>query len=82
MGASRNELETLFEAATSASREHDAEGRIVPSPHWADLSPTQREELFARVLESRKLEAAADPGGLSTTARTVVTRISSLPQLD
>ena len=82
MGASRDDPEILFEAATAASRERDAEGRIVPSAHWADLSPAQREELFDRVLESRKLEAAADLQGLSTTARTVVARIATLPQLD
>jgi len=82
MGAPRDELELLFEAATSAFRERDRQGRIVPSPHWADLAPSQREALFARVLESRTLESAADPEGLSATGRAVVEKAAELPQLD
>ena len=81
MAAHDRRLEQLLEAATSAFRRPDREGRIAPSPHWADLSPAQRHELFERVLESRALEAAMDDDGLSSTARTVLEHAAGLAQL-
>jgi hypothetical protein len=72
--------EILLEAATSAYRERDRDGRIRPAPAWADLAPQQRRQLFERQLQARLLEQATDPEGLSTTGRAVVDRIAGLPQ--
>ena len=68
--------ELLIEAATTAWRERDpATGRIRPSPAWCDLSPADRESAFRRQLESRVLERALDPRGLSTTVKAVLARL-------
>jgi hypothetical protein len=66
----------LIEQAVSAFRERDAWGRIVPSPAWRDLAPEDRDEAFRRQLESRVLERALDPAGLSATARAVLHRLN------
>jgi len=81
MDGSRADAERLLEAATSAYREHDRHGRILPSPDWADLSVERRAELFERTLAARRLEAAADPNLLTSTARAVLARLDALPQL-
>ncbi len=73
--------ELLIEAAASAFRERDLEGRILPSPAWADLPPADRERAFALTLAWRRLEAAHDPDGLSSTARAVLARTALLSQL-
>ena len=73
--------EILLEAATSAFRERDSFGRIKPSPAWADLDPAQRQELCERQLTARLFEQSIDPEGLSSTARSVLSRIGSLGQL-
>ncbi len=65
----------LLEQAASAFREREASGRILPSPAWWDLSAEDREALFRQQLESRLLERAVDPYGLSSTVRAVLSRI-------
>jgi hypothetical protein len=76
------ETETLIEAATTAFRERDpASGRILPSPAWWDLSPADRERLFARQLVSRAVESAIDDDGLSSTARAVLDRVPGVEQI-
>jgi hypothetical protein len=65
----------LIEAAVSAYRERDSRGCILPSPAWRDLAPDDRELLFREQLESRILESALDPAGLSGTVRAVLSRI-------
>ncbi len=72
--------DALVEAAASAFRARDASGRIVPSPDWADLAPEDRDALFDLELASRRLERAAHPQGLSSTARAVLERIGRLGQ--
>jgi hypothetical protein len=67
--------EILIEQAVSAYRERDASGRIMPSPAWWDLTPELREELFRRQLESRIIERALTPDGMSTTVRSVLDRL-------
>jgi hypothetical protein len=67
-------VDLLIEAAVSAYRERDADGRIVPPPAWWDLSGEAREELFERQLLSRELERAAHPNGWSTTVSAVLAR--------
>ncbi len=75
------EQELLLEAATSAFRERDTFGRVLPSPAWADLAPEDRDELFERQRLARLLEAAMDPAGLSSTAHAVLARARLLRQL-
>ena len=65
----------LIEEAASAFRERDSRGRILASPGWWDLPAERRETLFARQLESRIIERALDPKGLSRTVRGVLSRL-------
>jgi hypothetical protein len=44
-------------------------------PAWHDLDAAGREKAFDRARALRKIEAAFDPDGLSTTARAVLARI-------
>jgi hypothetical protein len=46
-------------------------------PSWHDLGPEERKQAFERATSLRKLEAAMDGEGMSTTARAVLARISS-----
>ena len=71
-----------IEAASTAFRERDVEGRLVASAAWWDLSPEGREAAFELQLVSRRLERAVDPGGLSTTGRAVLGRMKRMDQLE
>jgi|WetSurMetagenome_2_1015567.scaffolds.fasta_scaffold481785_2 hypothetical protein len=71
-------LDLLIEQAASAFRERDGLGRIKPSPAWADLPQDARETLFQAQIESRIIERALDPAGLSGTARAVLARLRRL----
>ena len=82
MNGERGEpMDALIEAAASPFRESDATGRVLPAAAWFDLAPTEREWLFDLQAESRLLERALDPAGLSGTGRAVVERIRTLGQL-
>jgi hypothetical protein len=70
-----DERELLIEQATSAWRPRDPDGRIRAHPAWADLDGPARERLFEETSETRALERALDPEGLSSTARAVLSRI-------
>ncbi len=72
----------LIERVATAFRERDAEGRVVASPAWWDLAPEDREVTFDLQLLSRCLERAADPKGLSTTARAVLARVKEVGRLE
>ena len=74
------EREELIEATVTAHRERDAQGRILASPAWHDLSPKDRDEAFERQLLSRVMERAHDREGLTSTAREVLRRIRSIRQ--
>ncbi len=65
--------DATIEAAISARRERDAEGRIVPPPAWWDLAPDGREELYRLQLVTRVMEKAMS--GASGTVRAVMARI-------
>ncbi len=65
----------LIEQAVSAHRERTTAGRILPSPAWWDLPAESREELFLRQMQSRIVERAFAPDGLSTTVRSVLDRL-------
>lgn len=71
----RREREALIEAAASAWRPRDRDGRVGSHPAWHDLDEAGRQEAFAAARQQRRLEAAADPHGLSGTARAVLARI-------
>lgn len=46
-------------------------------PVWHDLGADERVRAYERARDLRKVEAALDPEGLSTTARAVLARIQS-----
>lgn len=66
---------TLVEQVTSAWRPRDQDGAVRGHPAFYDLDPEGRVEAFHATSRLRKLEAALDPGGLSTTARAVLARL-------
>lgn len=66
--------EQLIEEAAVAWRPRGS-GEIRPHPAWADLDPAGRLEAFDLARFQRRLEAALDAEGLSTTARAVLARI-------
>jgi hypothetical protein len=65
----------LMEEAASAFRERNASGRILSAPAWFDLSPQDRETLHLHQLESRQIERAFNPRGLSSTVLAVLSRL-------
>lgn len=67
------ERDALLEAAASAYRDQDSEGRLIPPPAWWDMAPEQRDELFRVQLATRQMEVAAM--GTSGTVRAVMRRI-------
>jgi hypothetical protein len=69
------EEELLLEQVTSAHRRRRADGSIASLPAWHDLDEAGRREAFEQTLLQRKLEAAMDAEGLSTTARALLQRI-------
>lgn len=71
------ERESLVAAVTSAHRERDVRGEIKAHRAWHDLDDAGREEAFDETLRVRKVEAASDARGLSTTARAVLARIGA-----
>lgn len=68
------ERDALIEEAAGAFRPMRA-GRVGSLPAWHDLDEEGRREAHARAAGQRKIEAALDPDGLSTTARAVLARI-------
>ena len=67
--------EELIEAAAGAWRPRRPDGSLGPHPVWADLDEAGRREAFEAARLSRRLEAALDAEGLSSTARAVMARI-------
>lgn len=72
----RRDREALVEAAAGAYRARRPGGGVATSPAWHDLDTAGREESFAAASLSRRLEAALDPEGLSSTARAVLRRLA------
>lgn len=72
---SERDREALIEAGTTAWRPRDPRGRLRFHPAWHDLDEAGRRQLYEETLLQRTLEAALDPGGLSSTARAVLARI-------
>jgi hypothetical protein len=65
----------LIEAATTAWRPQSTSGEFRPHPAWSDLDPAGRLEVYEATRALRRLEAARDPEGLSSTARAVLARL-------
>ncbi len=70
------ERELLIEAAVGAWRPRRADGGIGSHPAWADLDEAGRVEAYEAARVQRRLEAALDPEGLSSTGRAVLARIT------
>ena len=67
----------LIEEATTAWRPHGRPTTAIrPHPAWADLDAPGRVQVYELTRELRRLEAALDPEGLSTTARAVLARLT------
>ena len=69
------ERELLIEEVVSAWRPEDREGGVRAHPAWHDLDDGGRAEAAERTAQARRMEAALDPEGLSTTARLVLAKI-------
>lgn len=72
------ERRELVEQAAAAWRPTAIDGTIRAHPAWHDLDEAGRREAFALASATRRLEAALDPEGLSTTAKAVLARIRGL----
>jgi len=72
--------EELFEQVCGAWRPRDADGAVQGHPAWFDLAPPDRTEAFRETARLRRMEAALDPRGLSTTARVVLARVLRLSE--
>lgn len=70
----------LVEQAAGAHRERSARGEVLAHPAWHDLDEEGRIAAYERALVNRALEAAADPDGLSATARAVLARLGRPPR--
>jgi hypothetical protein len=68
-------MEILIERVMSAHRPSDARRQLRFHPAWHDLNDAARQEAFERTLVARKLEAAADAEGLSTTAKAILAKL-------
>lgn len=67
--------QTLIEQVVGAHRERDRDGRVVSHPAWHDLDAAGRVEAFEATQLQRAMEAALDPGGLSSTVKAVLARL-------
>jgi hypothetical protein len=71
------EEEVLLEQVTSAHRERHVDGAIKSHPAWHDLDDAGRSEAFEATVVLRKMEAALDAQGHSSTIRALLNRIST-----
>jgi hypothetical protein len=66
------EIEVLIEAATTAWRPQGPSGQVRSHPAWADLDAAGRVAVYEATRALRRLEAARDSQGLSSTAKRVL----------
>ncbi len=71
------EEELLLEQVTSAHRERGVDGTIRAHPAWHDLDEAGRAAAFDETVTLRKMEAAIDPRGHSSTVRALLSRIAT-----
>jgi hypothetical protein len=67
--------ELLIEQVVSAWRPRDRDGGVRSHPAWHDLPEALREEAAREARRQRRIEAALDPEGMSSTAKAVLARI-------
>jgi hypothetical protein len=67
--------ELLLEQVLSAHRERGRDGRVKSHPAWHDLDEAGRRQAFDEVLRLRRLEAALDPQGHSSTVKALLARL-------
>lgn len=72
------EEQLLLEQVTSAHRRRRVDGSVSSHPAWHDLDEAGRREAFEQTLLQRKLEAAMDADGMSTTAKALLARIQGV----
>jgi len=71
-----NDVDLLIEEVAGAHRPRGRD-ELRYHPSWHDLAPDDRVRAFDRARALRKIEAALDPQGLSTTAQAVLRRIGA-----
>ena len=71
------EEELLLEQVVGAWRPRDRDGGVRAHPAWWDLPAELRPEAARHARRQRRIEAALDPEGLSSTARAVLARIGT-----
>lgn len=69
------EEELLVAAVCSAYRDRDVDQNLRFHPSWFDLDEDGRRRAFEVSAQTRRLEAALDRDGLSSTAKAVLARI-------
>ena len=69
------EDQLLLEQVTSAHRLRGVDGAVKSHPAWHDLDAAGRLEAFEETLKLRRVEAALDAEGLSTTVRALLARL-------
>ncbi|HEY7204392.1 MAG TPA: hypothetical protein VIA61_08860 [Methylomirabilota bacterium] len=69
------DVEILIAEATTAWRPRTPTGETRSHPAWGDLDAAGRVAVYDATRILRRLEAARDPDGLSTTARRVLARL-------
>jgi len=67
--------EALIEEVACAWRPRGPDGGVRAHPSWHDLDDEGRAEGFEAAFTARQVEAALDPDGLSSAARSVLARI-------
>jgi hypothetical protein len=67
--------ELLIEQVVSAWRPRDRDGGVRSHPAWHDLPEDLREDAARAARRQRRMEAALDPEGMSSTAKAVLARI-------
>jgi hypothetical protein len=70
------EEELLFEQVLSAYRARGVDGAVKSHPAWHDLDQAARRQAFEETLRLRRLEAALDPHGHSTTVKALLARLN------
>ena len=75
MSTPEEDRESLVEALSGAYRERSPLGETRPHPAFFDLDDAGRTEAFDLAARTRKMEAALNPAGLSSTALSVLARI-------
>lgn len=70
-----DDREELIETLAGAHRHRSPDGQISWSPAFHDLDDAGRQEAYERSLQNRRVEAALDAEGLSSTAQAVLARI-------